>query len=586
MPSRASVTHISSRLQALECPSAPQIVRFWKLLLVSPFLSFIGLTWLIYSGILHQRRSLSNRDLLFLRHGGNERELEALFKFLSESGQESQLESLCLIERAPVSMKGIDHILTQLQSPSFSRLSSLQVPCPLLPSLQGLTSLTKLTVELMLEELPIWQQLGMLDHKWQLPRTGSLTELNVRFEDRLQAYFPHREHFYAVCLPIAPNGPLRNLKVLRINVHFKHFMGELSFATMCPDLEELELSGRADHAQDFSSLTIPSNIKKLVFTVAQCWHCYDFPIDFTLLTNLIDLTVLHQSGQRKGSEIGPWGVYGVHEHPWPLEPLLSLPSSVARLRIVSADRLHKWNTLYETFLIQLATLKKAQLSLHVLDLTSIPMSLQVATLLKEGYPNAEVLYRLREYDSIRPLRSDELPHDYFAATMIGRSAPLAPEDGIFYNAPYNIGDLLPCTLCGVMVGENAIEDHKTEICVSRKVRCAQQACPFVGSIAECHKHSQKCPFYLVKCFECLATMPLSEYHEHANKHNEILRVMSLKYLSRPAFESLRVQQCSSCDQEVPNFGKAAHSCTFSKPSKVLLHGPIPPRKKSLAPLDN
>lgn len=591
MPSRPCLTCLSTRLQALECPGSPKTVRFdpWPWIFVKdPLLAFIDLTRLTCSDVLYSRRTLSNRDLLFFRHGGNEKELEALFNFLAETGQECHLESLSLTERAPVSLKSLNHIITQLQSPSFSRLSSLQVSCPQLPGLRGLTSLTKLAIEFILFESTFYHDLNLASYDWALPRSGSLTELDVHFEDRLETRPYHMESRHYIRMPMEPNGPLRNLRVLRLQTNFFEHVLSVDFATMSPELEELEMSGRGNHHKAFADLTIPSSLKKLVFTVAYCWECFDFPINFSVLTNLIDLTVLHQCGRRHRPVPRGWGDVPFDEVPWPLDPLLSLPPSLERLRIVSADRMNKWDKQYETFLVQLATLKEPRPNFQLLDLTSIPMTLQVATMLKQAYHQAEVLHRLREYQSPRPLRSDELPHDYYAALLVGRSAPLSPDDGIYHHMPTGLGELRSCTLCGIMVGENVMEEHKSEVCAKRSIRCVLRdlGCNFVGSVSDFRNHKRVCAFYEVKCLECLATMPLSEYDEHSSKHDEILNEVQLEYLARPAFRSMRSYTCFGCNEEMPSIDSInKHACEKSTPSKVLLSAAIPARKKSLTPLD-
>lgn len=542
-------------------------VRLLRPLFVSPFfrLPFANHEPLPFA--MHDRRELSTRDMLHFRHGGNDAELEAVFRFLKQHDQPSHLETLCLHERQPFSPRCVNSIITHLLSPSFSRLRNLLVCWPHYSAIAELPSLEKLTVEFLLVEL----HRGHLEthfqsyDPWVLPKNGCLQTLVVRFEDRLQsnrtAQHSDEPREYE-CVPrvnLPTDGSARNLLRFSLDGSLS-LLGTQDFASVTPDLEEMELRGIGIATTELK-IVFPSKLKRLTFLVRKCYNFRDFPIDWTTLNHLEELTVLHQAFQSpESSWHNPLPLV-----PWPLDSLLSLPQSLGSLRIYSADHKHVWETLYSEFLVKLATTLKFP-NLCALDLHAIPMTLHIASLLEKAYSQAEVTYRLREYPSPAPRTNPQ-------ATPYIYDLPTLPSiHQAEYHSPFEIGALVECPLCSSMVGEKALEDHLGEVCENRVRKCLLRAfgCQFEASLPEFRKHVIECSFHTVGCVECFEEMHVGQYASHMTKHHNVLFEVPPERLSLPYYqtEEEHIVKCHACEVELESSRELLkHEC---KEKRVLL----------------
>lgn len=498
-----------------------------------------------FNTILYARRTLSTRDLLFFQNGGDDDELEAVFEFLSQGNQISRLETLHLCEQVPASWRCINSIIYMLSEDTFGNLRSLTVNNPFYSGLELLHQLETLIVEIprnrpsTLPEVPI-------DGEWHLPRNGCLRRLIIRREERLRAmYGSDYEHnaTFQVRLPKSGSeGPLRNVQFLSYEGLFSNLRDSLDLASICPAVEDLELAGRAT-ALVLSSITLPPKLKRFSFTVVPCHECSQFPWDLSKLPDLVDLTITHQSLSPHSRDQWGYRFPRNSEKVWPLQPLLGL-SQLLRLQILCADSYHHWDDYYSTFLIQLAT-TSPKAHYQLLDLRSIPMNLQTATILQQAYPHSEVLCRVRHYDVPAP---NNLPHY-----------------PILIPTPQDIGSLAPCPLCAVHVGENVLKEHKELVCPNRKLKCplSSQGCAFEGNRSQLEYHTKQCPYYLVLCVECIEFVHISDYHDHSKQHEIVLSRVPKPALRRSAWQSpeFRSSYCISCHESLPSRSEAQkHVC--------------------------
>lgn len=484
--------------------------------------------------------------------------MEAIFRFIAQGGQESRLSSLSLFERSALSWRSINHVISLINPTIFPHLHTLQVTCAHLPAICDLQALDTLIIEPLFEDRPVLQDtnanIGGRRGEWSVPSNGCLKHLVIRSED--SKYTSLDEYKTGqVRLPFAPNGagsgPLRNLQTLKIKYPLLRF-DDLDFATICPNLEELELICR-DSMNREREVTIPASVKKLTYICPMGVSQAPLPFPFfklASLPNLVDLTVRHRCD--------------TNMRPWPLDGLLNAPPSLERLCILGSVISHQWKSEYEAFLPRLTGLK-------VLNIKTLPLSSITINRLREAMPGTEILAGRENLHM--PAEGGPPPSlDY---DMIEDTTPLIPHppaDGIYYKVPTNIGEPISCDLCAAMVGKNAMEEHKSEVCLKRQILCPLRVlgCNFAGSASEFTKHINECSFYEWECLYCRTTMSVAERLNHLNAHNKVISDVPAPSLSRSSWKTpeFTAVKCPNCPNVLSNRNEAQeHTC---KSEKVLM----------------
>lgn len=460
--------------------------------------------------------------MLYFPRGGSDEELLATLHFFQRGGEDCPLHTLTLFEHPGVSSRTINYVLENLSAPAFRRLTSLTIDSVFYPALRNLSNLAALHFELRIPQFKIEPWVSYPQVPWCLPTSGSLKRLEVSIQATWSSYLP--------LLPTSLGEEARNLRTIVYSGQPRFNDG---LDKLCPQLEELEITHNAGDAYARPvTLSIPKSLTRL--KQSDIYSAF-YPLpSLERYPHLTDLTFMWN--ERKDTLVS-------------LDHLLRAPH-LKNLKIMGVNNFLE----DEVFYTQFATLPpELKPNLARLDIQALPASLETIEMLKQAFPSAEILYTL-----IDP-RLNHTPED------IGDNSQIPIN--VSYLAPVQLGDLIQCPRCEMSVEELSPEDHHV-VCEKsiRKCRLASFGCLFEGTKSETRQHVPYCDYYLVECYYCRQSLPVSQYQGHMLLHLRAYSIVQGPYLRLPHAQTptFREVLCHACKMPFPSLEEAQnHECSQS-----------------------
>lgn len=525
----------------------------------------------------HMNRNLfhfNSRMTQMFPKAGDDEEMEAIFHQLTKNGTKTHLRSLELFISGSFSWRTMYRLL-DYATPDYSPyLTSLTVNFPFILKLKDFSHLKNLVIDMS----DFGASFRLFSHVGSMVGGLPFTGLTGRhYHDEISPYTPAWgakwcfptsleslsiiAYKNTVCdtlrIHLGSNEPLLNLKKLSIRASSKALHDDMfQLEKLAPSLLEFDFEGEdLRHRPRFS---YPPTLVKLRLMLNHSLQ-NDFDVFPTQLPNLLDLSVLHQ---RRYVETDYWWEPRKNDFkPWPLEPLLSIPT-LTHLHVASADII-KWQEEHDIFVVKLSTLNPKP-PLEMINVQNLSISSIVALdRLRTAYPTAEIVGKITHLE--KPLdRKSWSPH---YEPYVGR------EVSEFYN-PHSVvnsrpsGQMAPCQYCQISVDSMMMEDHYV-ICseVARPCLLKGLGCHWRGRVVDLRAHLKLCPRYYVNCLDCRCDIHLTHYHEHT-LHHEIsnsrvpAQCLSLPSWSTPAW---MLTICVYCRETFPTRKSARqHKCTAEK----------------------
>jgi len=517
------------------------------------------------------RRELDTRSLKFLTGGGDDEEVESLFRRLTLNGRATRLEHLALFISPSLSWNSVFCLVQYASSRYSPNLISLTVNFPFIPPIEHLLSLRELTIDIRdigshfvvrrdvgakvggyptlvtTSQGPSTQlSCGTVDRPcfsspWTFPGSGSsLQKLTILADpntipDSLYVTFPS-------------DGRLSNLRslVYRGPVRCLDFNGS-DLPGCFPVLEELEIVGKdISLASVTAELTFPPSLTKLKLWLT---HSFRQNLDFaSQVPNLVELSILHEQPFIDSPWSGP--VPMRNSIPWDINKLLLL-SNLAQLQI--ASRPFKYTNIHDEFLLQLATMSTLP-PLQTIDIRLLDVSPVTVASLAKAFPESHILSK--GYERIIVERQED--RDF------GRNAPLWPRDTPAHSGP--IGNLVSCTFCSAGVGSLVMDDHLSICLQNPLLPCVMQSfgCRFVGDRIQRYEHHKKCSFYSHSCLHCLDVVGNEEILLHYSSHNTVSSRIQRPQLSYSQWKGREFKRttCPACNMVFESVEEvvAGHTC--------------------------
>lgn len=507
--------------------------------------------------------------------GGNDEEMEAIFQQLTRNDTKTHLRNLEMFISNLFSWRTMYRLLDYATPQHSPYLTSLTVNFPYILKLKDFSHLKNLVIDMsdfgssfrlfsyigsMVGGLPPTDRSGRHHHdelspylpawgtKWCFP--ASLESLCIiayknTVDDTMK-------------INLGSTEPLLNLKKLSIRASTQALHDDMfQLEKLAPSLLEFDFEGE-DRRQGRPRFTYPPTLLKLRLMLGPSLQ-NDFDVFPHQLPNLLDLSVFHQ---RRYLETDYWWEPRKNDFkPWPLEPLLSIPT-LTRLHVGSIDGL-KWQEEHEAFVLKLSTLDPKP-PLEMINVQRLSISSLVALeVLRSAYPLAEIIGKIVALEK-PPQRAPWTPAEYLDAKR---------EITEFYNPHSAVnsrpsGQIVPCQYCQVSLDSMLMEDHHT-ICreIPRPCLLKWLGCHWSGRAADLKSHLNMCTCYYVNCMDCQRDVHLAHYHEHALHHDLSLSRVPTKCLALTSWKTpaWMLTICVYCSATFSSRKSARqHACTALK----------------------